>query len=127
MVIDFWRIQNVVVKWFTLLFHIQDASRLKSVWRLANVIVFSLFSSVPPGKYQNGNLKSVHKCFLPNPFPIHYSLIMKIYQVVTKLLVGGDTQRQTGNLISLLSFLESRLQMINTVATHYYEVHLISV
>jgi hypothetical protein len=68
MVTEFWRIQNVAVKWFTLMFHIQDASRLKSVWRLANVIVFSLFSSVPPGKYQNGNLKSGHKCFLPNPF-----------------------------------------------------------
>jgi hypothetical protein len=33
---------------------------------------------------------------------------MKIYQTVQKLLVG-DTDRQTGDLISLLSFFESRL------------------
>jgi hypothetical protein len=33
---------------------------------------------------------------------------MKIYQVVQKLLVGD---RQTGDLISLLSFLESRLKI----------------
>jgi hypothetical protein len=41
---------------------------------------------------------------------------MKIYQSVQKLL-GGDTQmhrhidRQTGDVISLLSFLESRLKI----------------
>jgi len=41
--------------------------------------------------------------------------IMKIYQTVQKLLVGEHTDththtdRQTGDLISLLSFLESRL------------------
>jgi hypothetical protein len=35
---------------------------------------------------------------------------MKIYQAVQKLLVG-DTDRQTGDLISLLSFLESRLKI----------------
>jgi hypothetical protein len=33
---------------------------------------------------------------------------MKIYQAVPKLLVGAD--RQTDDLISLLSFLESRLK-----------------
>jgi hypothetical protein len=36
--------------------------------------------------------------------------LMKIYQMVQKLLVG-DTNRQTGDLISLLSFLESRLKI----------------
>jgi hypothetical protein len=34
---------------------------------------------------------------------------MKMYQAVQKLLVGGH--RQTGDLISLLSFLESRLKI----------------
>jgi hypothetical protein len=34
---------------------------------------------------------------------------MKIYQAVKKLLVGGG-HRQSGDLISLLSFLESRLK-----------------
>jgi hypothetical protein len=34
---------------------------------------------------------------------------MKIYQAVQKLLVG-DTDRQTGDLISLLSFVESGLK-----------------
>jgi hypothetical protein len=34
---------------------------------------------------------------------------MNIYQVVQKLIVG-DTERQTGDLTSLLSFLESRLK-----------------
>jgi hypothetical protein len=34
---------------------------------------------------------------------------MKIYQSVQKLLMGTD--RQTGDLISLLAFLESRLKM----------------
>jgi len=44
--------------------------------------------------------------------------IMKIYKAVQKLLVG-DTQtdrqsdRQTGDLISLLSFLESRLKIMS--------------
>jgi hypothetical protein len=37
---------------------------------------------------------------------------MKIYQAVQKLLVGGtQTDRQTGDLIILLSFLESRLKI----------------
>jgi hypothetical protein len=37
---------------------------------------------------------------------------MKIYQAVQKLLVGDtQTDRQTGDLINLLSFLESRLKM----------------
>jgi hypothetical protein len=37
---------------------------------------------------------------------------MKIYQAVQKLLVGGTQRdRQTGDLISLLSFLESRLKI----------------
>jgi hypothetical protein len=42
---------------------------------------------------------------------------MKIYHAVHKLLVGGhtdewtETDRQTGDLISLLSFLESRLKI----------------
>jgi hypothetical protein len=36
--------------------------------------------------------------------------VMKIYQAVQKLLVGDtQTDRETGDLISLLSFLESRL------------------
>jgi hypothetical protein len=49
--------------------------------------------------------------------------IMKIYEAVQKLLVGHtdthtntdkhrQTDRQTGDLISLLSFLESRLKII---------------
>jgi hypothetical protein len=40
---------------------------------------------------------------------------MKIYQAVQRLL-GGDiqTDRQTGDLISLLSFLESRLKWKNS-------------
>jgi hypothetical protein len=40
---------------------------------------------------------------------------MKLYQAFEKLLVGGThrrTDRQTGDLISLLSFLESRLKII---------------
>jgi hypothetical protein len=41
---------------------------------------------------------------------------MEIYQAVKKLLVGD---RQTGDLISLLSFLESRLKsMYYTQSTH---------
>jgi hypothetical protein len=35
---------------------------------------------------------------------------MKIYQAVQKLLVGGHTDRQTGDLISPLLFFESRLK-----------------
>jgi hypothetical protein len=34
----------------------------------------------------------------------------KIYQLVQKLLVGGHADKQTGDLISLLSVLESRLE-----------------
>jgi hypothetical protein len=38
---------------------------------------------------------------------------MKIYQAVQKLLLGGtQTDRETGDLISLLSFLESMLKCI---------------
>jgi hypothetical protein len=38
---------------------------------------------------------------------------MKIYQTVPKLLVGDiQTHRQTGELISLLNFLESRLKSL---------------
>jgi hypothetical protein len=37
---------------------------------------------------------------------------MKIYQAVQKL-IERDTHRQTGDLISLLSFLESRLRVPN--------------
>jgi hypothetical protein len=36
--------------------------------------------------------------------------LIKIYQAVQKLLVGGH--RQTGDLISLFSFLESRLEVM---------------
>jgi hypothetical protein len=36
---------------------------------------------------------------------------IKIYQAVQKLLVG-DTDRETGNSISLLSFFESRLKYL---------------
>jgi hypothetical protein len=44
---------------------------------------------------------------------------MKIYQAVQKLLVGDlQTERQTGDLISLLSFLESRLKMEEQVYTY---------
>jgi hypothetical protein len=45
---------------------------------------------------------------------------MKIYQAVQRLLGGGDmqtdrqTDRQIGDLISLLSFLESRLKWKNS-------------
>jgi hypothetical protein len=38
---------------------------------------------------------------------------MKIYQAFQKLLVGDtQTDRQTGDLISLLSFLEIRLKIV---------------
>jgi hypothetical protein len=37
---------------------------------------------------------------------------MKNYQAVQKLLMGGtQSDRQTGDLISLLSFMESRLKI----------------
>jgi hypothetical protein len=36
---------------------------------------------------------------------------MKMYQLIQKLFGGGDSDRQTGDLISLLSFLkESRIK-----------------
>jgi hypothetical protein len=38
---------------------------------------------------------------------------MKIYQAVQKLFSCGQTERQTGDLISLLSFLESKLKYYN--------------
>jgi hypothetical protein len=47
------------------------------------------------------------------PLEWHYLPIKyrEIYQAVQKLLVGGtQTHTQTGDLISLLSFLESRLK-----------------
>jgi hypothetical protein len=34
---------------------------------------------------------------------------IKIYQSLQSLIVGGDTLRQTGDIISLILFLESRL------------------
>jgi hypothetical protein len=48
------------------------------------------------------------------PLEWHYlpTNFMKIYQAVQKLLMGdAQTERQTGDLISLLSFLGSRLKM----------------
>jgi hypothetical protein len=42
---------------------------------------------------------------------------MKIYQAFQKLLVG-DRDRQTGDLISLLSFLEFKLKSYDRPQTH---------
>jgi hypothetical protein len=47
-----------------------------------------------------------------------YQIFVKIYQAVQKVLAGDtQTDRQTGDLISLLSFLERRLTNIqlNTI------------
>jgi hypothetical protein len=47
---------------------------------------------------------------------------MKIYQEVPKLLVGDTdthTYRQTGDFISLLSFLESRLKRLELKSNFY--------
>jgi hypothetical protein len=43
---------------------------------------------------------------------------VKIYQAFQKLLVGDtQTDRQTGDLINLLSFLESRLKTENVLTS----------
>jgi hypothetical protein len=49
---------------------------------------------------------------------------MKMYHAVQKLLVG-DRQRETGDLISLLSFLENRLKKAYYSSSYTYLLELV--